>query len=302
MVDHVKISCPLLAATLLFIMASAQWFINIIYFHYPGNNYFPTDSAMIFLILILMYSGAILQFGRQSKTASIFLEIIYFFLVICIIAYATNSVQLTPFPIIDPYIISVETVIGIHIDKVLVWVDQHLILKNILTYAYETLAIQMSVIPLIIIASRKITLIREYYFFLLMSSLLGFGIYYFFPTTAPASFIDSPLFLSVQKATGMKFNQIHHYIKPTTYAGGLIAFPSFHVIWAWFSTYLVRDFPLVLILLIPINILLVASCVLLGWHYPSDIVGGFMIIIFTHLLFIYCKKRSSQKARSQLIY
>jgi membrane-associated phospholipid phosphatase len=131
------------------------------------------------------------------------------------------------------------------------------------------------------------------------SLLIGFIVYYFFPTTAPASVLHSDYFIKEQLATGLKFTQIHQYIQPTTLDGGLIAFPSFHVIWAWLCLYLIRSWFVVFYVFLFINILLIFSCVMLGWHYFLDIILSFLILLFCHYLLALTINRTASGARQE---
>lgn len=274
--------CILSSAVTLIVLSVFGILINYFYYQYPGNNYFPPNTPMIAISLLLMYGGFSLQFGYASRPARLLKEVVYFFLVMVILAFATNAAQYTPFPLIDKQLVIYESTFGINLEAIIAWSHSMPVFKKLLALIYDSLPLQMSYIPLLVIAANRINLIREYYFLLLFSALIGFTFYYFFPTAAPASVIDSPYFSMAQKATGLKFHQIHHYIKPTTLEGGMIALPSFHVIWAWFCLYLLRGWPLAFAIMLPINILLVASCVLLGWHYPVDLLGSLIVIIAAH--------------------
>jgi len=134
--------------------------------------------------------------------------------------------------------------------------------------------------------------VHEFYFLLLVSMIIGFVFYYFFPTMAPSSVIDSPYFLEEQRATALKFSQIHHYLQPTTIEGGLIAMPSFHVIWAYLCLYALRGWPILCGILFPVNCLLALACILLGWHYPIDLVGSIVVILMSQAILRYCYRKS----------
>ena len=166
---------------------------------------------------------------------------------------------------------------------------------------YQSIIYQLICLPLIMILFKRFQLVREYYFLLVSTLLIGFVFYYFFPTTAPASTIDSPYFLMMQKATGLKFQQIHHNIPPTTLDGGLIALPSFHVVWAYLSIYLLRGWPIFCWLLFPINGLLALSCVLLGWHYPIDLIGSAVVIILAHALLHFCSIKPAPLSHDECV-
>ena len=258
--------------------------INAIFFHYVGNHYFPTQTILAGIILLLVLVGGYLQFHSSNPILLILREIFFFYLILSSIALITDAAQYTPFKPIDKVIIHFESSYKIHLTELVAWTAEHPVIKNILLLAYASLVYQLALLPLFIILTRNIKKIRTFYFFLLISALMGFSFYYFFPTTAPASNLESPFFLNEQYATGIKFHEIHSYLRPSTQAGGLIAFPSFHVIWAWFCLYLAYGYRILFIVLLPINCLLIASCVLLGWHYPLDLLGAALVIVTSHWL------------------
>ncbi len=287
--QSLSLRCISLLSGLILVLSFSALTLNYFVYQFPGNNYFPENVFTPLIILVLINLGLILSFGSNSKSSRIGREMLYFFGVMSLIALATNAVQLTPFFPIDKYILTFENGLNIDLVSILKWTTQHPHFKVLLISVYDSLPYQMSFIPLFIIALGRIQLIREYYFLLLSTVLIGFLIYYFFPTTAPASNMNSPLFAANQIATGLKFNQIHSHIIPTTNEGGLIALPSFHVIWAILCVYLLKQWKIPCILLGLINSLLILSCVLLGWHYPVDVLAGVVIFGICYYLMGLCK-------------
>ena len=279
------------AALLLFTLSIIAFVINWYIYQFPGNNYCPPYSRALAYCLLLAYGGCLLQFGKSSPQIKMLKELILFFLVIAVIAIATNAVQYTPFPAIDKKIVDFETALHIDMSSILSWTYSKPTFRTLLKLIYSTLPQQIAYIPLIVILTKRWHYIHEYYFLLLISTIIGFSFYYFFPTTAPASIISYPHFSAAQVATGLKFSQIHQHIEPTTMGGGMISLPSFHVVWAWFCLYLLRGWPIWFIIMLPINLLLVASCVLLGWHYPIDILGGILLIFMSHYLYYFYNRK-----------
>ncbi|HAU1638461.1 phosphatase PAP2 family protein [Legionella pneumophila] len=266
--------------------------INYTIYQFPGNNYFPPNTPVMACIILLNYIGMILVFGKNNRVTRSGLELINFFVVMSIIALATNAVQLTPFSPIDKQIIKLEAQWGINMVSILEWTNKYQYFKYLLAIIYDTLPYQMSILPLCVIVSGRFYILKDYYFLLLSTTLLGFTFYYFFPTTAPASEIQNSLFAPEQIATGLKFHQIHHYIQPTTIEGGLIALPSFHAIWAILCVYLIKDWFIPCLLLSIINVLLILSCVLLGWHYPVDILAAIILVGLSYYLLTLVKVKS----------
>ncbi|ETO93243.1 phosphatase PAP2 family protein [Legionella oakridgensis] len=270
--------------------------INYFFYQYPGNNYIPPIFLTIALFLLLTYSGAILQYGRSGNLTLMIKEAIYYYTVVMILLFACNAIQYTPFPPIDKYILKFESSLYINMEGIVRWTREHPNINTLLMYSYRTLDYQLNFIPILVIAAKRFQLMREYYFLLFSSALIGYTFYYFFPTTAPASVIDSPLFFEAQRATGLKFQQIHSYIQPTTLEGGMIATPSFHAIWAWFCLYLLRPWPIAFGILLIVNLLLFTSCILLGWHYPIDLVASVIIVLIAHKLYAICQRPLYKKS------
>lgn len=279
------------AGSFLFFLIVIANGVNFFIYHYPGNNYFPPTTAYVAVNLVLLYTGLSLQYGRASRISIIAKEIAFFYTVMLLLVLATNAVQYTPFAPIDKKILIFEQKWHVNTQTLMTWARSFPGLTDILSFVYDSLPTQMTYFPLILIVLGRFQTIRNYYFLLIISTLIGFSFYYFFPTTAPASIITNLPFSEAQQATGLKFMQIHHYIKPTTLEGGMIAFPSFHVIWAWLCLYLLKEFQIGWIIMLPINFLLMMSCVMLGWHYCMDIVAAGVVILLSHgLLFIATKK------------
>ena len=269
--------------------------INYCTLQYIGNNYFPQNTLLFAVFCLLLLFGAhVLESHSEHKKLSIFsTELMLFFITMAVITYMTNAVQLSPFPLIDQKIIAFESYFGFSLPKLMAWAYQYPRLISGLSFSYASLAMQMAFIPLIVMLtllrnSDAVARLRRYYCMMLFTTLIGFSLYYFFPTAAPATFLKSPYFSMEQHATGLKFLQIRQYIQPTTLEGGLIALPSHHTIWAILCLYLLYPFRLAFYLLLANNILLILSCVVLGWHYPLDVMAALLI---TWLAFLVTRKR-----------
>lgn len=272
----------LISGLLILLFSGAVFLANYLWFHFTGNNYIPAGALEAGICLFSIYSSIRFVFKKNHYLCRMIQYIFLLYLAMGVIAIFTNAVQLTPFAPIDKQILDFERFIHIDMTKIIAWTAGHRWLQYILVQIYDSLPYQMVIFPLALALSGKFARLDEYFFLLLSSALTGFTFYFFLPTTAPASIISSPFFSQEQYATGLKFMEIHHYQLPSTTEGGLIALPSFHVIWAWFCIYIVRCWTFVFALILPVNILLMISCVLLGWHYPVDIAGALLVILISH--------------------
>lgn len=286
-------NCSVVAGLLACLLSVIALVINDIYYHYPGNDYFPVSvlQAGIYLLVILL--SIQFTFGKQNYIYQLVFSIFSLFLVMAAIALLTNGVQFTPFKPIDGYLIEFEAFFHIDMVSIVAWTASYPWLKTILDMIYNSLPYQMTIFPLALAFLRHKNKLHEYFCLMLLSTLLGFVFYYFFPTVAPASMVNSPFFSLEQHATGLKFMQIHNHIPPTTMDGGMIALPSYHVIWAWFCLFSVRHWIKIFVISLTVfNFLLATSCVLLGWHYPVDLIGSLIVILATHKIhnFLWSKK------------
>jgi len=260
--------------------------INETFYHFPGNRYFPKEAPLFILTLSLIYFGLLITLGNKNIFTQTLGHVVLYLTTTTVIILGCNAIQFTPFEPIDAHIFDWGRWFNFDLVQLMQWTEAHPNVQHILHELYNSLIPQMSYIPLVLAVCGYHERVREYCFLFLITGFIGFAFYYFFPTTAPASILQSPYFTAEQYATGLKFYQIHSHITPTTIDGGLIALPSFHVIWACLCTYLVRDWKLPFIILGTLNLGLIASCMLLGWHYLIDIVSGIAIVGFGYYVYM----------------
>lgn len=275
--------CIILSGLLVFILAGITFFINAFIFKYPGNNYFPYPAFIAGINLLILYLVTRGCFSPSNYYVQLLQNLLALYVVYAAIAICVNGVQYTPFNPIDTYLINLERHFYINIDRIVAWTISYPTLVSILAFIYDSLSLQLAILPFLLCLLGHFDTVRTFCCYMLITAFWGLIFYYFFPTIAPASAIKGPFFSDAQFATGIKFYQIHHYIPPTTADGGMIALPSFHVVWALLCLYLVQCWHVIFIFLLAWNIVLIISCVLLGWHYPIDVLGGFVIIYIGYL-------------------
>lgn len=259
-------------ATFILIFSLTIGLINHQFYHYQGVNYFPLPATLIaFITLGLIRIGlALLIKPQQIKHLQMVDRLCLVFGIICLIALLTEYVQLTPFSPIDKHILFFDSFLKHDTKALLEFIHQTPSLFSLLQHAYNLLDAEIVFSLLLVVISNDAISRSQFIFLLLSSAFIGFCFYYFFPTNAPASVIESSLFLPEQRSTFLKFYEIHHHIPVSTYAGGLIALPSFHCIWAILCQYYLFHWRYLGWLILPLNVTIVASCVVLGWHYLID--------------------------------
>lgn len=279
--------------SLLIILASIIMFtVNKYWYHFPGLFYFEPSFLELCLLFYMVRYGLKIQFGLSDDLVFLkFLkEISIYSFIIALLIFSTSAIQYTPFQPIDKQILALEHYLHLDLNASITWLAEKKEAHRIASFLYDSVCFQVLLFPLWVMLCRKYEILYEFYFLVLITWLIGSFVYYLFPTTAPASVIDSHYFIESQRATGLKFWQLHHYIQPVTEDGGMVAMPSFHVIWGWLAVYILRPWPIVFVPMLVINAAMFASCALLGWHYFLDIVGSAVTLLFSHVIFFLCHK------------
>ena len=259
--------------------------LNAIIYQYPGNNYLYFNTIPVWIFAFFNFALLLRMLGVHVITKKIMQEYLLFFLVSAMIVFGANAIQYTPFTPIDAHILAWEKKLHLDSLSMVIWTNRHPKTNLYLNLMYNILEFEMIFCPIYALTLKKYHHLHEYFFLMLTTVYIGFIFYYFFPTTGPASNLPASYFTQNQLATGLKFSQIHHYQQPTTLLGGMIAMPSFHVIWAWLNVYLIRFKPLLCGLFVILNLFLTCACVLLGWHYVLDIVGSVLLLAMTFYIY-----------------
>lgn len=294
--DLKKTDLTLLVLAAIIVLLSVMMFgLNRYFYRFPGLFYFDPGILACGILLVMVRLGLMLQFdlGHDHVLINLLKEASTYALIIVVIFFGTSAVQYTPFHPVDKKIIAIEHFFHLDLKASLAWLSANRMIKVVANVIYDSLSYQLLFIPMAALLWRKYDALYQFYFLVLLTWLLGSLLYYFFPTMGPASAIDSPYFVTAQRDTGLKFWQLHHYIQPVTADGGMIAMPSFHVIWAWLCVLLLRPWPLLFGLLGAVNVVLAVSCVFLGWHYFLDVFASILVLLLSHLVYQACHNNAA---------
>ena len=255
--------------------------VNDLYFHFTFNGMSISDYGLYlyklpFVLLLLGFSYKTREEVPHISFAIFALSL--FYIAMIPLNLLANGMQTTPFHPVDTFLIHMDDLLHFDTLSVLNWSHQYPTLIYILKKAYNTSLPQILAVPFIlcIIDDRKG--LQRFFTVGLMAYLICSLIYYFLPTTAPASQFHSALLPSNQHFIAERFYQVHHSLPVKAPYAGMVAFPSPHVIYALvilFATYQRKwlFYPLAIL-----NAVLIASTVLLGWHYLMDVIASITIV------------------------
>lgn len=272
---HDRLIFGLCALTLL--LAGVYTLINLLTLQYPGIFYLPSRWAALIIPIVAMTIAAMVIRKDSPRAAYVIGSCGTYFIIFVSLTLLSSGIQFTPFPRIDHYLVTTDNALGFNSLAVLNWTYAHAHIKHLFQFAYDSISLELFVLPIVLAFLLDREWLNRYFLTVIFSFLIGTTIYYFFPTGAPVSVFHSSHFTQDQHDTFLKFYQIHHYLKVTTDQGGMIAFPSFHVIWATLVTYAYRRRKYLFYPLALYNVIVIASTVFLGWHYLTDVIGGLMI-------------------------
>jgi len=268
-----------LSAWLLIVLLAAFVLIgiNFLFFHYTGISYLPRQAvALVFPALEMAVFGLYTR-GSSPRTAFAVRNGAYYALLAAATTILTTGIQYTPFREIDPLLAGWDHALHVDVIGLMAWTYAHPPLPFILDACYSALNVELILLPFGVLWFEDRRRTRVYMYAVVYSSLAGALFYYLFPSSGPASLLQSPYFSAEQHLTSLKFYQVHHFQEVTTLLGGMVAFPSFHVVWAILLTYAASPRKWLLYPVALLNAVVIASTVLLGWHFAVDVLASALL-------------------------
>lgn len=204
-------------------------------------------------------------FANLSVSALIFL-----------IAWA--GIVTTPFVIIDYHLAQWDRWLGFDVLQFMAWAQQFPALIKVLYFCYYSWQFQIVLAPLLLAVLNKSREINHYLISSAICFIICITIYYFFPTIAPAGIMHSAYFTSDQYHLVTRFYEVHQSLPISFYDGGIISFPSGHVIFSLLVLISLRQVKWVFYPMLVINFFLIMATMALGYHYLVDVLASFIIV------------------------
>ncbi len=249
--------------------------LNAVTFQYKGDHYLSLKWMWLAPLALAIIYFVPSWLKIKSDVSFLLKSYCFYFLSFCAFLFLLNGVQYTPFPTIDAYLGTADQVLHIKETRLMDWTYAHPVLLKVLQFSYHSVMLQWLLMPLIMFLLKEK---KRFYFYLiasLVAYLLGAFIYYFFPSIGPASIFSDPHFNRIQLDTVLNYKEIHQYLMVTTFDGGMIAFPSFHVLWSVITVYtLATTRKLIFIPALIFNLIATVATLFLGWNYAVDILCG----------------------------
>ena len=259
----------LLTSALLVFLSCLLLLINSLTTQYPVVH-FPwlaiKDPSLFPCTLIFIYG---LYLSKQSAHLSlIFKSLGLHCLISLVMLIAASGVYTTPFPLHDDWLNNLNSIFHFDTLRFMNLFNSKWWLQITFELIYNFLLLALLVLPIVFAVLGYATRVYTFTLACLIACLMGYGLYYFFPSSAPASILHSIYFPRTSLHLSQSFYLVHHYQTASVFVG-FISIPSFHTIWATIMVCMVwkhKSF----YLLFAFSILVVISTLTTGWHFLID--------------------------------
>ncbi len=253
--------------------------VNASFFQYTGISYFPRETWWLaFVALDLAVFGHWIR-ARSPHASFVSVNLAFYALTAAVMGVLTTGIQYAPFPRIDAALARWDAAIGWDTVGTLQWLAERPRFRSFLIFCYNSTELQLVLAPCVSAFAHDRARLRIFIYAVVYSSFFGSLFYYFFPSSGPAGVFESEHFMNVQRLTHLKYEQVHNFQPVTTLLGGLVAFPSFHVAWSVLVTYAALPRKNIFAAIFVLNVMVICSTVLLGWHYLVDLPAGILLAI-----------------------
>ncbi len=265
---------------ILLVMSVVGFLLNAIVFKFTSTI---SSLQMLFLIPLWMVWWLIGHIHRPNWPRFGLLAATFANIGICTIIFLINwsAVLSTPFVIIDYHLVQWDHWLGFDVTAFMAWVHQFPGLSKVFWFSYNTWEYQVLLTPLLLALLKKSKEVNRYFIASAICLIICNLIYYFFPTIAPAGVLHSPYFISQEYNLVTRFYEVHQHLPISNFDGGMVSFPSGHVIYALLVLAAWRKIKVVFYPLLVLNFFLIIATMAIGAHYLVDVIASFIIVTLT---------------------
>ena len=194
-------------------------------------------------------------------------------------------------PLQDSSLLRADQFLGFNVPKIMAWSSHHWI-GILVNHAYPLLSPLITLSVLLPAFTGKVENAQQFLITNLIAFAVGLPLYALLPAIGPwygYGIPPTPDQLHLQTAV-LSFRGPGH---PWSQLGGIVCFPSFHVIWAIACVGALWGYRF---LRIPVGLLaamIICSTVTAGWHYFIDVLGGVTIAALSLFAARYYTRKNS---------
>jgi len=260
---------------------------SLIYNHFTYRYPFTMTPHSIWLIILVSFIFLVififsLKIKNKMPISSLFLKTLSrFYFIVLLLILAGLAVQVTPFSAQNKMLLQADQWMHFDVLTIMNWAYSYRWLISFLWTIYLLLFPIVFITPLCLALFREEKQINIYFAAFILSLLIGYVIYYFFPTSSPAAVLKSSEFIPCQYRVVAQFQAMHHYRHVLSPCSGLIAFPSFHTVWAVLVAYAFKNKKILFYPVLIFSSLLIFSTLATGWHFLIDVIAGIVLAVIS---------------------
>lgn len=259
--------------------------IGLLYNHFHQNyvlnfQWLSHDIFVVYTTLFMLYISSFWM-APLSFYCSLILKSFGMLALSCIVLLIGNTtIFTTPFnALYDHFFNNADLYMGFYLTPLLQWVQQHSLINHITWDLYFSVLYNILLFPIAlgVIGQRK--MMYQFYFSEIIISLMSYTIYYFFPTTSPAS-VNPHFYFSPDQIHLLNYFQsehAHHFFNFNMVA--VIGFPSLHAAWTMLFIYYLWPYRFVKYVGLIYGLFAMLAILSTGWHFLSDMIAGCIIAI-----------------------
>lgn len=277
-----KLFILLLSTTL--ILAATSQLINEFFYKYPHSHQIIAWPYFKLFLLTFLIHTSIKTIHPKSSLFLLFYS--YVLLLLSVSNFVTNSIIITPFPLIDKQLQYLDDRFHFSSLQLISFIQHHSLLRIISWRIYFSLIFLLFTTPVLLLLTNQHKKAYQFLNHLLLSVLCAGVFYYFFPSTGPATISDSNYYTTLQHSIYFSFHTMHSSFKKISHAYPFLSAPSIHTTWALLIMYAWRKTLYANKIIIIWAILIIMTTLTTGWHFLTDIL---LAICFTGAI-IYLEK------------
>lgn len=256
------------------------YLFNLLTYQYHAASYLSFIDMLALLPGILLY---IFSYHIKSSHPNLafILEALWIIIIVSLFTTLFSIViQYTPLTLQDEVCLKLDELLKFNIITIVNWIHQFPKLIALLKAAYNSIMGELVLAPIVLALLQQRRQFDILINVCLITTIIGFTFYYFFPTSAPAHILSNAYFTELMYSVSERFYDIQHHIPNDHIMGGIIGLPSFHAIWAIMIVYSFKNYKILFYILLVWNSLIMASILTLGWHFLVDIIASFILVAF----------------------
>lgn len=252
--------------------------INIFWISFsPLKIYYDREASLaLFIFLsVLFFFYVFYKVFQFAPRIILFLESLLFILVFILLLLVFCFLMATlNYPFVDSTLVFIDSIFKINSSAIVLWFRTHESLTYIFSYIYKTYFYQIPFIIVYFSIRGDALALQRFVMQFIIALILTIIISGFLPALGPYVWYNYPPSPTLAAAL-TQLLELREGILDFSQKNGIVSLPSFHTVAALLYIYTFRnESKVIFISILILNILMIFSCIPIGEHYFTDILGA----------------------------